>query len=295
MRVVRLHSFSAAARDLGVAPSVVTKRVTQLERSLGTQLIVRSTRGLALTSAGDRLLPRFVRLLAEFDELFAQADGEEMRLEGHLRIKSPTTITSESLGALFADFQVEHPGISLEIALIDRSVNPLEEGFDLAIGALPVSYPNVIDVPICPYEMFTCCAPAYLAGKSPPRHPTELTDYECLTTVLFRTAWVFDSSQGGVSVEVHSRMHSSDSRVLREAALRGLGIAILPGFLTEEPFARGTLIPLLRDFPVAAHWVKALVPRMKMRKPAVQELVTYLKERMQSGLRSKSTGREESR
>ena len=279
-----MHSFSAAARDLGVAPSVVTKRVTQLEKSLGTQLIVRSTRGLALTSAGDRLLPRFVRLMAEFDEIFAAHDGEELRLEGHLKIKSPTTITSESLGAVFADFQVEHPGISLEILLIDRSVNPLEEGYDIAIGALPVSYPNVIDVPICPYDLVTCCAPAYLAGKAHPRHPTELTDYECLTTVLFRTTWVFESSQGGISVEVHSRMHSSDSRVLREAAVRGLGIAILPSFLAEEPIAKGLLIPLLRDFPVAGHWVKALVPRMKMRKPAVQELVTYLKARMQSGV-----------
>ncbi len=279
-----MHSFSAAARDLGVAPSVVTKRVTQLERSLGTQLIVRSTRGLALTSAGDRMLPRFVRLMAEFDEIFCASEGEELRLEGHLKIKSPTTITSEALGAVFADFQVEHPGISLEITLIDRSVNPLEEGYDLAIGALPVSYPNVIDVPICPYDLVTCCAPGYLAGRAPPRHPTELTDYECLTTVLFRTTWMFESSQGGLSVEVHSRLHSSDSRVLREGAVRGLGIAILPCFLADEPIARGVLIPLLTNFPVAAHWVKALVPRMKMRKPAVQELVTYLKTRLQSGV-----------
>jgi DNA-binding transcriptional LysR family regulator len=291
VRVARMHSFSAAARDLGVAASVVTKRVTQLEKSLGTQLLVRSTRGLALTSAGDRFLPRFVRLMAEFDEIFAARDGEELRLEGHLRIKSPTTITCEALGAVFADFQVEHPGISLEIVLIDRSVNPLEEGFDFAIGALPVSYPNVIDVPICPYELVTCCAPGYLAGKVHPRHPTELTDYVCLTTVLFRTTWVFESSQGGVSVEVHSRLHSSDSRVLREAAVRGLGIAILPCFLADEPIAKGTLIPLLPDFPVASHWVKALVPRMKMRKPAVQELVAYLKARMQCGVHG-DAGRE---
>jgi len=281
VRVARLHSFSGAARELGVAPSVITKRITQLEKSMGVQLVVRSTRGLALTAAGDRYLPRFVRLLAEFEELFEARDAEQLKLEGHLRIKSPTTITTEALGVLFAEFMVDHPGISLEVVLVDRSVNPLEEGFDFALGALPVSYPNVIDVPICPYELVTCCAPKYLVGKSAPQHPNELVDYECLTTVLFRTTWVFESSRGALSVEVHSRLHSSDSRILREAALRGLGIVILPRFLADEPISKGLLIPLLKDFPVPVFWLKALVPRMKMSRPVVRELFAYLKTRMQ--------------
>jgi DNA-binding transcriptional LysR family regulator len=199
VRVARLHSFSGAARELGVAPSVITKRITQLEKSMGVQLVVRSTRGLALTAAGDRYLRASRR--SEFEELFEARDAEQLKLEGHLRIKSPTTITTEALGVLFAEFMVDHPGISLEVVLVDRSVNPLEEGFDFALGALPVSYPNVIDVPICPYELVTCCAPKYLVGKSAPQHPNELVDYECLTTVLFRTTWVFESSRGALSVE----------------------------------------------------------------------------------------------
>jgi DNA-binding transcriptional LysR family regulator len=282
VRVARLHSFSGAARELGVAPSVITKRVTQLEKGLGVKLVVRSTRGLALTAAGDRFLPRFVRLLAEFDEMFAAHDSDQMRLEGHLRIKSPTTITGERLGAIFADFQAEHPGISIEIVLVDRTVNPLEEGFDVALGALPVSYPHVLDVPISPYELVTCCAPAYLIGKRAPKHPNELVDYECLTTVMFRTTWVFESSRGAISVEVHSRMHASDSRLLRQAAIRGLGIAILPRFLAGAPLSEGSLVPLLEDFPIPTFWLKALVPRIKMSRPAVRELVTYLQTRMQT-------------
>jgi DNA-binding transcriptional LysR family regulator len=281
VRVARLGSFSAAARELGVAPSVITKRITQLEKSLDAQLVVRSTRGLALTSAGDRILPRFVRLLAEFDEIFGGDPGERPRLEGHLRIKSPTTIATEFVGKLVAEFQYQHPGVSVDLVMMDRSVNPLEEGFDLALGALPVSYPNVIDVPVCQYELVTCCAPAYLKGKSPPRHPTELVDYECLTTILFRTTWVFESSRGALSVEVHSRLHASDSRVLREAAIRGLGIAILPRFLADEPIREGTLVPILQDFPVATFWLKALVPRMKMNRPVIRELVAFLKSGLQ--------------
>lgn len=279
--MARLGSFSAAARELSVAPSVVTKRITQLEKGLGKQLVVRSTRGLALTAAGEQFLPRFVRLVAELDEIFAGARSDDRKIEGHLRIKGPTTITAAYLGGLFADFQVLHPGVSMDIAMVDRSVNPLEEGFDLALGALPVTYPDVVDVPLCPYDLVTCCAPAYLKGKAPPQHPTELVDHPCLTTVLFRSTWIFESSRGALSVEVHSRMHSSDSRVLREAARRGLGIAILPRFLADEDLRCGVLVPLLPEFPPAVFWVKALVPRMKMNKPAVRELVTFLKARLQ--------------
>jgi DNA-binding transcriptional LysR family regulator len=279
--VARLGSFSAAARELGLAPSVITKRITQLEKSLDAQLVVRSTRGLALTAAGDRYLPRFVRLLAEFDDLFGERSGQRPRLEGHLRIKSPTTLATEFLGALLAEFQVAHPGVSFDITLMDRSVNPLEEGFDLSLGAFPVSYPNVTDVPLCQYELVSCCAPSYLRGKQVPQHPTDLVDHECLTTTLFRTTWVFESSRGALSVEVHSRVHASDSRILRESALRGLGIALLPRFLADGCLAAGTLVPLLPDFPVATHWVKALVPRMKMNKPVIRELVAFLKTRLQ--------------
>lgn len=281
VRVARLGSFSAAARELGVAPSVITKRITQLEKSLDAQLVVRSTRGLALTAAGDRYLPRFVRLLAEFDDLFGERSGQRPRLEGHLRIKSPTTLATEFLGVVLAEFQAAHPGVSVDVTLLDRTVNPLEEGFDFSLGALPVSYPNVTDVPLCPYELVTCCAPAYLEGRPLPQHPTDLVDHECLTTTLFRTTWVFESSRGAVSVEVHSRVHASDSRMLRESALRGLGIALLPRFLANDCLADGTLVPLLADFPVATHWVKALVPRMKMNKPVIRELVAFLKERLQ--------------
>jgi len=282
LRVARLGSFSSAARELGAAPSVITKRITQLEMALGTRLIIRSTRGLTLTPAAEALLPRFVRVVAEFDELFKGVAPDERRIEGNLRIKSPTTVTTEFLSSAFADFLQLHASVNLEIVLVDRSVNPLEEGFDCAIGALPVSYPNVIDVPLCPYELVACCAPSYLRGRPEPQHPTELVDYECLTTSLFRTSWLFESSLGTLSIEVHSRLHSSDGRVMREAARRGLGIAVLARYLADEDIRLGRLIPLLPEFPLVRHWLKALVPRMKMTRPVVREFVTFLECRLRN-------------
>ena len=277
-----MGSFSSASRELAVAPSVVTKRITQLEKQMGTALFVRSTRGLALTPAGERHMPRFLTLVAELEEILNGTATDEQGVEGHLRIKAPTTITSLYLGAVLCDFQVAHPGVTLEIVLLDRSVNPLEERFDLVVGALPATYPNVVDVPLCKYSVVLCAAPAYLAAHGVPQHPTELVNHDCLTSVLLGTTWLFEGSSGSLSVEVHSRFHANDGRVLLEAARRGLGLATLPRFIADRDLQRGQLTEVLPAFPVVSFGLKALVPRVKLQKPAVRELVSFLKARMQS-------------
>jgi DNA-binding transcriptional LysR family regulator len=279
--VARLRSFSAAARELGVAPSVVTKRITRLEEQVGTQLIVRSTRGLSLTPAGEKLLPQFTRLIAELEETITGTTAAARGIEGHLRIKATTTVTSLYLGGIFSDFQSRNPGVSLEIVLLDRSVNPLEEGFDMVVGARPASYPGVVDVPLCPYPLVLCCSPAYMQGRREPAHPTELVDHSCLTSVLLGTTLQFDIPRGPLSVEVHSQFHANDGRVLLEAARRGLGIAVLPRYLAEDDLRSGRLVPVLSEYPLVIFWLKAQVPGLKMNKPAVRELVKFLKARMQ--------------
>jgi DNA-binding transcriptional LysR family regulator len=245
-----------------------------------TKLIARSTRGLALTTAGERLLPRFQRLVGELEELFVERTASNGQIEGHLRIKGPTTITSLYLGALFSEFQAANPQVTLDVVLMDRSVNPLEEGFDLVVAARPASYPNVVDVPLCPYPQVLCCSPEYLRGREQPQHPGELVDYDCLTSVLFGTNWPFESARGALSVEVRSRFHANDGRVVLEAARRGLGFAALPAYLAAADVQQGTLVAVLESYPMAAPWLKALVPRMKMDKPAVRELISFTKTRM---------------
>jgi DNA-binding transcriptional LysR family regulator len=277
-----MGSFSAAARELAVAPSVVTKRITQLEQQMGTSLFVRSTRGLALTSAGEKHMPRLLSLVAELEELLSGASKESEGIEGHLRVKGPTTITSLYLGALLSEFQVLNPAVTLEVVLLDRSVNPLEERYDLAIGALPATYPNVVDVPLCSYPVVLCAAPGYLAAHDAPKHPTELVNHDCLTSVMLANTWLFEGPGGPLSVEVRSRFHANDSRVLLEAARRGLGLANLPRFLADRHLKHGQLVEVLAEFPVVSFWLKALVPRVRMHKPAVRELVAFLKTRMQT-------------
>ena len=278
--VARTGSFSGAARELGVAPSVVTKRISRLEDEMGAQLFVRSPRARALTAAGERLLPQYQRLVAELDEIIGATAAAERGIEGHLRVKGPTTLTSLYLGPIFCDFHAQNPGLTFDIVLLDRSVNPLEESFDLVVGALPASYPNVVDIPLCSYRIVLCAAPSYLEAKGTPDSPTELVEHDCLTSVLMGNTWTFENPPSTVSVEVRSKLHANDTRVLREAALRGIGIAVLPHFLVAQDLASGALVELLTEYPIQLYWLKALVPRIKLTKPAVHELVEYLKVRL---------------
>ena len=248
--VARTGSFSGAARELGVAPSVVTKRITRLEDEMGAQLFVRSTRALALTSAGERLLPQYQRLVAELDEIIgaaAAAEARHRRPSAHQGADDAHVACTSAPSS--ASFTRNNPGLTMDIVLLDRSVNPLEEGFDMVVGALPASYPNVSDFPLGPYSIALCAAPSYVDAKGAPESPNELIEHDCCTSVLMGNTWVFENAPSTISVEVRSKLHANDTRVLREAALRGIGIAVLPRFLVREDLKAGRLVELMPAHP----------------------------------------------
>ena len=275
-------SFSAAAREIGVAPSVVTKRVTQLEGEIGSPLFNRTTRRLSLTSTGERLKPRFLNQIMDLEETISAATVHDNEIEGSLRIRTPTTITSLYLGGLLSEFHARHPRINLDILLLDRPVDPLEEGFDIAVSAKPNSYPNVLDITLCSFPLVLCAAPAYLDRKGIPQHPTDLIDFDCLSSLLLGKTWSFEGQRGEIRVDVYSRFNVNDNCVILEAVRRGVGIAILPAFLIKNDLQTGQLVALLADYPVSRLWLKLLIPRIKMKKPAVMVLTEFLKEQVQA-------------
>lgn len=278
--VAKDGTFSSAARDLGVAPSVVTKRITQLEEQLGAQLFIRSTRGLNLTDVGEHFLPKFQRLIGELDDLI-NGDKEVFGIEGHLRVKAPTTVTSLFLGDIFTDFLRQHPGLTMDVELHDFLVNPMEDGYDVVVAARPASYASVVDIPLCPYPLVLCCSRAYVQEWGLPQHPTDLVEHRCLTSILLGNNWMFKSQRGSLNIEIHSLLRANDSRVILQAVHRGLGLAILPRYLVDASAHTGAIVEVLKPYPVEEFWLKALVPNIKINKPAVRELVKFLKERMQ--------------
>ncbi|MCW2336122.1 DNA-binding transcriptional LysR family regulator [Sphingobium sp. B2D3A] len=276
LAVVECGSLAAAARKLNIAPSVMSKRIGRLEDELGAVLFVRTPRKAELTAFGERQLPRVRALVRQTDDVVAGARRSRQALDGHLRIKCPTTVASSYFGRFFADFVQSHVGVSIDLMLVDRSVNPIEEGFDLAIGAMAASYAGVMDVPLCEHPMVICAAPSYLARRGHPKHPRELVEHDCLNSQSIGGTWVFESESGDLAVDVSSRFAVNTAIVLRDAALRGAGIVMLSEFVSREAVRAGRLVQLLPDFPVKSLWLKALVPNVKMSLPLVQALIEDL-------------------
>jgi DNA-binding transcriptional LysR family regulator len=270
-------SFSAAARKLNVSTSVVTKRVSQLEARIGVALFHRSTRQLRLTAAGQQCVHRARGVVADAGDLLSRMGEKGHDLVDHLRIKAPTSLTIARLADVFSAFQTQNPRLRLEIVLIDRPVDPVTEGFDIAIGAFPHSFGGVVDEPLCRLKRLLCASPAYLKAHGVPKHPRDLVDHHCLTFLPTGPEWMFDGPRGRITIQVRPLLSSNEGHVLVKSAIAGNGIAFISHYLAEDALRGGTLQVVLPDFPVPELWVKATIPERRTNAAAVQALLRQLK------------------
>jgi DNA-binding transcriptional LysR family regulator len=290
LMVVRCGAFSEAARQLNVVPSVTAKRITQLEKTVGARLFKRSTRSVSLTEAGLQLQGKAADLVAEFDEVVQVLKRKDGQLEGHIRIMAPTTLTLSYLGGLLSGFLREHPRISMEVALMDRSSNPLEEGFDMAISGRSASYEGVVDVPLCSVQPLLCASPEYVERRGEPAHPRELIEHDCLVFKPAGNHWLFQSARGIISVDVAARLTADDNLTLLQATKASCGIAIIPRYVAQEPIDKGHLRILLHEYPPQENWFKAYVPRRKQELARIKALLEYLTQNMAGFAARRSMG-----
>jgi DNA-binding transcriptional LysR family regulator len=168
---------------------------------------------------------------------------------------------------------------------VDRSVNPAEEGFDLAIsGHAASSYEGVVDVPLHPFEQVLCASPQYLARRGTPRHPHDLEDHDGLFFKPLGTAWRFDSEQGQLSIDVRPRLIANDNVTLRAAALAGNGIAMLPRYVSGDALKAGTLVPLLQGYALPRSWFRAHVTQHRAKLARISTLIEWLKGALREAL-----------
>jgi DNA-binding transcriptional LysR family regulator len=241
-------------------------------------LFARSTRRVALTEAGERSVPRVRAAVAELDDVLAEMARPRRYLEGHLRVKIPTTLGVLYIGAILGRFQAEHPRVSLDVVLTDRALNPIDEGFDLAMGAFPASFSGVVDEPLCPLRRVVCASSAYLAARGRPQRPRDLARHDTLNFLPSGPVWTFRSDRGPISVELAPKLSTNDNQVLLAAAREGNGVALLPSYVVLPALRTGALEQVLEAFPVPEMWIKALVPENRAQIPRVRALVAFLKE-----------------
>lgn len=274
---VRFGSFSRAARELGLAVSVVTKRVNQLEHQLQAVLFERTTRQLTLTEAGRHYLERSRPLLAEFDDLLKGPSRNPGDIGDFLRVKAPTSLTVFQLRQVFDAYQAEFRKVRLEIVLIDRAVDPVLEGFDLSVGAhWNRSFAGVLEKPLCPLRRIVCASPDYIAERGHPAHPRDLIDHDCLSFIPTGNAWTFNDRHGPITIDVTPYLSSNDGQMLVNAALDGRGVVLTSTYIVKEFIRDGRLVPLLVDFPIPDLWIKAVTPIRRATAPAVVALIDRL-------------------
>jgi len=269
--------FSAAARKLNVSTSVVTKRVGQLEDRIGARLFHRSTRQLRLTEAGQQYVYRARSVVADATDLLARMGEKGGDLVDHLRIKAPTSLTVARLAEPFSKFQIQNPKLKVDIVLIDRPVDPVTEGFDIAISAFPHSFGGVVDEPLCRLPRLLCASPGYLQKHGVPNHPRELLNHRCLSFLPSGPEWIFEGPRGRIIVQLRPILSSNEGQVLALSALAGNGITLISQYLVEDALRRGALRPVLPNFPIPELWVKAAVPERRISAAAVQAMLRMLK------------------
>ena len=250
VHVAELQSVTKAADQLNLAPSAVSRRLKELEARLGAQLLTRTTRRMSLTEAGQVFFHRARQILDDVDDAEAEASSEGCGLSGTLRLAAPLTFGVDHLSGIVAEFLLEHPELGLDLDLSDRVVDLVGEGMDLAvrIGALEDS--TLVARRLAELRMVVCAAPAFLRRHGTPQSPRDLTRLPCLGYVGSERPdiWRYRAADGTEgSVQVPLRMRANNGSVLRDAAVRGLGVALQPPFIVQPALASGDLVRVLED------------------------------------------------
>jgi len=250
-RIVGTGSLSAAARDLGMSPAVVSRRLAALEARLGVRLVNRTTRSLHLTDEGAAYFETCHRVLADIAEADAAVSAGRAEPRGILRVALPASFGNQHVAPLVPRFAERYPAVQLALSLSDRNVNVVEEGFDLAIRIADLADSSLAARKLAPNRRVVCASPGYLQRYGTPLTPEDLAQHNCLATD-FAMNWDYRAPNGKRgSVRVSGRYTCDNWEVLREWALAGLGDALKSTWDVRRHLEDGSLVSLLPGYTFA--------------------------------------------
>ena len=279
-KVISAGSLSAAGRDLGVSTAVISRRLASLETRLGVRLVNRITRRLALTDEGASYHDACTRILAEIEAADAAAAARRVEPQGILKVALPASFGHKHIAPLIPPFAVRYPKIELALSLSDRTVNMVEEGYDLAIRIGELQDSSLAARKLAPNRRVVCASPEYLRTHKAPRTPDELLRHNCLTTTDLKMIWEYkgpDGKRGTVRVSGH---YACDNwEVLREWALAGLGVALKSTWDVRRQLEDGSLVRLLPGYDFGTDVaIYAVYPHRRHMPAKTRVFIDYLAE-----------------
>lgn len=277
--VVARGSFARAAEALNTSPANVTRYVTELEAYLGTRLLNRTSRRLSLTEGGEAVYERSRTLLADVAETEALVSSAALRPTGRLRINAPLSFGVRHLAPLWPVFMARYPEVSLEISLIDRVVDIVEEGYDLALRISSSGSTTHVARKLAVSRNVLCAAPAYIERRGKPEKPADLAGHDCLTYAYNADEWRFRAEDGAIhTAKVSGPLHTNNGDTVRAALLAGLGVGWQPTFLIGEDLRDGRLVAVMPGFTLPDIDVMAVYPSRRHLSAKVRVMIDFLAE-----------------
>jgi DNA-binding transcriptional LysR family regulator len=281
VRVAETHSFAAAAKQLGVTPSVITSRIKQLEQFVQAPLFHRSTRAVALSETAKAFFQECVELLAKIDSV-----TDRMRLTqdtplGLLRLQVLPGFALGPFARALRDFSAEYPHIDLDITVSDQAVNPIDEGFDVSLQIFRPGAEVLIERRLFVVRRVFCASPQYLQRRGTPLRPIDLLKHDVglYSAYPTRNRWTFRRNDEEVTIDLSARLHSNSVHLLRDFARIGGGITCLPTLVCSEDLVGGTLVPLLTEYEMPPLDLLAIYPTTYRGAVKVKLFVEFIRKR----------------
>jgi DNA-binding transcriptional LysR family regulator len=262
VKVVELGSFSEAGRQLRLSRSAISKYVGELEESLGVQLLNRTTRHASPTEAGQTYFERAMTILADIDAADQAVAQAQSSPRGLLRVNAPMSFGTLQLGPAVADFMASCPELQIQLVLSDDQVDPMQGGFDVTLRIADLESSSLIARKIVAIDRAVCASPDYLKEHGTPKVPEDLRKHALLTYGLLLTGnqWKLTGKDGDHWIQPSWTLCVNNAEVLRDAAVRGRGIALLPTFIAGDALRTGTLLRVLKSYKAPPLMLYAIYP-----------------------------------
>lgn len=276
--IAEAGSLSAAARRLHLSKSVVSERLAELESSLGAPLFHRTTRKLSLTEDGAVFLERARSIMGELGEAVAEMAERRGTLSGPMRISAPVTFGRMHLGPALYPFLARHPDIRLTLELDDRRVDVASEGYDAVIRHGTVEDSRLIALPLAPSRRLLVAAPAYLARHGTPASVEELAQHRAIYYTNRNVSdWRFMDTRGDSYARPPAALRVNNGDMMKDAALAGLGLALLPSFIVWQEVRAGTLVAVDVGHQAAEELIYVAHPEGRRSSKKLQAMVAELR------------------
>jgi LysR family transcriptional regulator for bpeEF and oprC len=282
VRVVEARSFAAAAVQLGMTPSGVSRAVSRLEEQIGVRLLFRSTRALRLTDDGESFYQRCKAILADLGEAVDALNYARTKPSGKLRVAANVSVGRAALIPNLADFEAKYPDIRLELSMSDRSIGLIEEGIDCAIRMGELEDSNLIARKLGYFNNVLCAAPAYLERHGTPVSIDDLKQHRCINYVYPTSGrayqWQFDTPDGRLALDIDAHLLINDGESVIQAAMAGLGIIQVPHWLAASAIGYGKLKVIMEDTISTGSPVWLVYPQKKHLSARVQAFLEWVHE-----------------